>query len=478
MGSLITKFLLGGLAGILAWLMWEHAYPKGGGNVSMVESYMVLTAGALIGAAVGGLTGYQRGGKRHTLSGLGFGIFFGTVGISLGYQVAGVIQQALLPPYIFVRPDINILTKIVGRVLVLTVIGAFLGLAVGASTLNGKRALQGLVGGVLAGVVSGAVFDIVGTAFSKVLLTSSGQETGDVGAVSRALTFLLLGSTVALFIGIVDLLARSAWLRLSLGRNEGKEWSIDSSQTFIGRSEGASVPLFGDMNIAPIHASIQRQNGQYMLVDGGSPVGTFLNGQRISHAPLFHGAHIQVGSYTLEFLMKNMAAPARGPEAYPGQAYQMQGNSMPQQVPQPVTMAPTQMMPQQGFPTQAMPPQGMTTQMVPGTQSQPTMAYAAPLQPGPKLHTLVALDGPLMGQRFPVQGPIDLGRECPAIPMSFDTAASRRHANLSPTPQGVAVADAGSTNGTFVNGQRISQAMAGPGDLIKVGSTTFRVEVA
>ncbi|MEZ0327286.1 MAG: FHA domain-containing protein [Fimbriimonas sp.] len=468
MGSLITKFLLGGVAGLLSWLMWEHAYPKGGGDASMVESYMVLTAGALIGAVVGGLTGFQRGGRRHTLSGLGFGIFFGTVGISIGYQIAGAIQQAMLPPGVFTRTDISIVTKIIGRVIVLSIIGAFLGLAVGASTLNVKRAIQGVVGGVIAGLVSGAVFDIVGTMFAKILLTSSGQMVGDVGAVSRALTFLLLGSTVALFIGIVDLLARSAWLRLSLGRNEGKEWSIDSNQTFIGRSEGASVPLFGDMNIAPIHAWIQRQQGQYILIDGGSPLGTFLNGQRISQVPLFHGAHIQIGSYTLEFLMKNMAAPARGPEAYPGQAYQMQQAPVPQQVPQPVAMAPTQMMPQQGYPTQVMS----------APQSQPTMAYGAPLQHGPRGHSLVAIDGPLMGQRFPVQGPTDLGRECPAIPMSFDTAASRRHANISPAPNGLSVADAGSTNGTFVNGQRVSQAMAGPGDLIKVGSTTFRVEAA
>ena len=290
---------------------------------------------------------------------------------------------------------------------------------------------------------------------------------------------LLLGATIALFIGIVDRLSRSAWLRLVLGRNEGKEWSIDSNQTFIGRSEGASVPLFGDQNVAPIHASINRQGGQYILVDGGSPIGTLLNGQRVTQAPLFHGAHIQIGSYNLEFLMKNMAAPARGPEAYPGQAYPMQGGPMPQQpVPQTVGMAPTQMMPQQ-MPTQAMPqqmPQGMPTQAMPGMGSQPTMAYGAPLQGGPRQHTLVAIDGPLMGQRFPVNAPTDLGRECPAIPMSFDSAASRRHANISPAPQGLAVADAGSTNGTFVNGQRVSQAMAGPGDLIKVGSTTFRVE--
>jgi pSer/pThr/pTyr-binding forkhead associated (FHA) protein len=223
--------------------------------------------------------------------------------------------------------------------------------------------------------------------------------------------------------------------------------------------------LFGDMNVAPIHASIQRQGGQYILVDGGSPIGTLLNGQHIQHAPLFHGAQIQVGSFSLQFLMKNMPAPHRGPEAGPGQAYPLSGAN-PQPMPQPVPMTPTQM---------AAPTASMPTQMVSPMPSYPTMAYGGAASAAT---TLVAIDGPLMGQRFPVQGPIDVGRECPAIPMSFDTAASRRHAHVSPVPNGVSVQDAGSTNGTFVNGQRVSQAMAGPGDLIKIGSTTFRVELA
>jgi hypothetical protein len=108
----------------------------------------------------------------------------------------------------------------------------------------------------------------------------------------------------------------------------------------------------------------------------------------------------------------------------------------------------------------------------------PTMAYGAPVAPAPSGFTLVALDGPLLGQRFPVAGAMDVGRECPAIPMSFDTAASRKHATLSPAYNGVSVLDPGSTNGTFLNGQRVSQATASPGDMLKIGSTTFRVETA
>jgi pSer/pThr/pTyr-binding forkhead associated (FHA) protein len=36
--------------------------------------------------------------------------------------------------------------------------------------------------------------------------------------------------------------------------------------------------------------------------------------------------------------------------------------------------------------------------------------------------------------------------------------------------------DLGSTNGTFVNGQRTSSALLNRGDVVQLGSSTFRVE--
>lgn len=99
-----------------------------------------------------------------------------------------------------------------------------------------------------------------------------------------------------------------------------------------------------------------------------------------------------------------------------------------------------------------------------------------PPQPSPIGFTLVAMDGPLMGQRFSISGPTDVGREQPAIPMSFDSQVSRKHAQLVPDAMGLAVTDLNSTNGTFVNGQRVQSQTVRSGDLVKVGSTTFRVD--
>jgi hypothetical protein len=58
-----------------------------------------------------------------------------------------------------------------------------------------------------------------------------------------------------------------------------------------------------------------------------------------------------------------------------------------------------------------------------------------------------------------------------------DDFASARHARIEPRRDGVWVSDAGSTNGTYVNGSKLSKPhRLKPGDVIRVGSTDLRYE--
>ena len=58
-----------------------------------------------------------------------------------------------------------------------------------------------------------------------------------------------------------------------------------------------------------------------------------------------------------------------------------------------------------------------------------------------------------------------------------DEYASTRHARLEPRRDGVWVSDAGSTNGTFLNGVKIEKAKRlSSGDVIRVGSTDLTYE--
>jgi len=92
---------------------------------------------------------------------------------------------------------------------------------------------------------------------------------------------------------------------------------------------------------------------------------------------------------------------------------------------------------------------------------------------------LMVLGGPIPARRFSLSAPETLlGRapEC-SIVLSGDPAVSRRHAIVRNTGQAVLVMDAGSSHGTYVNGQRISTAVTvRRGDLLQVGQTLLRFE--
>ena len=58
----------------------------------------------------------------------------------------------------------------------------------------------------------------------------------------------------------------------------------------------------------------------------------------------------------------------------------------------------------------------------------------------------------------------------------YDPTISRRHAELRLTDGGVQVKDLGSSNGTFLNGARVTEAVAGENDVITFGNVAFRVK--
>jgi pSer/pThr/pTyr-binding forkhead associated (FHA) protein len=64
-----------------------------------------------------------------------------------------------------------------------------------------------------------------------------------------------------------------------------------------------------------------------------------------------------------------------------------------------------------------------------------------------------------------------------AIRLDGDTTVSSRHATLDSRADGLWVEDAGSTNGTFVNGAPVTtRRLLQPGDVIRIGHTDLLVE--
>ena len=97
---------------------------------------------------------------------------------------------------------------------------------------------------------------------------------------------------------------------------------------------------------------------------------------------------------------------------------------------------------------------------------------------------LRATAGSLAGQQFTLsEGTHCFGKAPPekpgvrAIRIADDPFLSREHAELRVSGNQVGLNDLGSTNGTCVNGQRVSQAILHDGDELRLGECVFRVEI-
>ena len=63
------------------------------------------------------------------------------------------------------------------------------------------------------------------------------------------------------------------------------------------------------------------------------------------------------------------------------------------------------------------------------------------------------------------------------VNLARDEFASSKHARVEPRRDGVWVEDVGSTNGTYLNGIRLTQAKRlAPGDVVRIGETELRYE--
>jgi hypothetical protein len=91
--------------------------------------------------------------------------------------------------------------------------------------------------------------------------------------------------------------------------------------------------------------------------------------------------------------------------------------------------------------------------------------------------TLKVTHGPQSGVTLPLGQPILIGRAADCQLLLDDDYVSTRHARITLGPVGYQLEDLGSTNGSFVNNQRISTPTAiGPADTVRIGRTLMVLE--
>ena len=117
----------------------------------------------------------------------------------------------------------------------------------------------------------------------------------------------------------------------------------------------------------------------------------------------------------------------------------------------------------------------MTTARIRSSMVQRKHRGARAARPAPDdgQATLTVLTGPQKGLLLALQGvPITIGRAADADLVIEDAGVGAHHTRVARAPNGAFyVVDLGSTNGTFIDADRVGIALLRNGDLLRVGPT-------
>jgi pSer/pThr/pTyr-binding forkhead associated (FHA) protein len=221
----------------------------------------------------------------------------------------------------------------------------------------------------------------------------------------------------------------------------------------LGRDAASDVVVSGH-EVSRLHAEIQRDPDGYLLVDN-SVNGTYVNGQRIGKTHRLSRADvIRVGNDEFRFYAD---ARVSGPQS----AIPLAAESHPQQ---------------SGPPGGAAQRLSDTMHGLPTTEAQrrntPASSMALPLA------SLLFRTGDLKGRRLPIKVPVaNIGRGDYNDVVISDPSVSTMHAKLQRREAIWILTDLGSTNGTFVEGERLTgEVPLSPGTTLRFGDVSALFE--
>jgi hypothetical protein len=262
----------------------------------LVFPILAAFVGLFVGAADGLLSRALRRSAVCGLVGLGIGLAAGLVAslvahivYALGQQFVSSLQDGDGDP-----TTLSFLVQMIARGLAWSMAGAAMGLGQGVALRSKKLALNGLLGGMVGALFGGLLFDPIDLLVHR-------NQFGGGGEASRAVGFVVIGAVTGLMIGIVELMARDAWLKMLTGPLAGKEFVLYKNPTLVGSSPKSDIYLFKDAEVEPTHAQIRTSGEGYELEDRGSASGTFVNGRRVGRKRLENGDQIRIGATVLNF---------------------------------------------------------------------------------------------------------------------------------------------------------------------------------
>jgi hypothetical protein len=260
-----------------------------------VSLLLFPSVAALVGLFIGAIDGLIcRLWRRVLLAGL-IGLLIGFIGGFASTIVAGLVymplsnlaaeQQVGMGQF----TTVGFLTQVTGRALAWALAGMAMGLGQGVAMRSSRLLLYGFIGGAIGGLLGGILFDPL-----DLLLLGPNKPSAHL---SRFIGVVTIGLTVGLMIGIVELLARDAWLQMLKGPLSGKEFLIFKDLMQLGSSPRSDIYLFNDSGVAERHAVIRAAADQYELeATKGRDFPVLVNGRPTERARLRHGDQITLGS--------------------------------------------------------------------------------------------------------------------------------------------------------------------------------------
>jgi pSer/pThr/pTyr-binding forkhead associated (FHA) protein len=234
---------------------------------------------------------------------------------------------------------------------------------------------------------------------------------------------------------------------------DGREYSVGARPLTLGRDAGSDVVVAGS-EVSRQHAEIRNEADGYLLLDV-SVNGTYVNGDRIGKTHVLSRADvIRIGNDEFRFY-----ADAVSPISA-----------------QPVPESPPPPEPPPGPPEGAA--QRLSDTMHGLPEEEPARRNTPPSPEAAPLASLLFRSGDFKGRRLPIKVPVvNIGRGDYNDVVISDPSVSTMHAKLQRREAIWILTDLGSTNGTFVEGERLSgEAPLSPGTTLRFGDVTALFE--
>ena len=263
------------------------------GNANRLDSaffsaFMTCGIGLFLGLGEGIYYGSGRQAAKNAAIGAG-------ISLVLGF-VSGYIAQWLYST--LMRNTENELAMAFIRGICWAIAGLGIGFSAGLLKPEKKRMLFCMLGGLVGGFIGGFAFNYIFNIPWLIL------GEADDGIIPRAVGITVTGLLVGLGVGLLEQFAKSAWLKVIRGEFEGKEYLVFAGTTSIGNNGKNTIVLFKDKLVGEHHCDIIQEGNRYVLVDCGTPLGTVVNGMRVSRHVLRQGDAIAIGNSVLVFNMK------------------------------------------------------------------------------------------------------------------------------------------------------------------------------